>query len=420
MSEKKSKATRRSISVFRQVLQGELPGWKIGELAAKEKIKAREFPYAAQVYLLMLGQFLHLFSLNELVDVSQIYASELKGIRGIVPAKLNTFSHANRTRNPEVVENFFWSVYEMMTRKDPKFAAGRRKGALSRFRARGIYAIDSSTIQLAYSCISWAKHRQRKAAVKLHMVADVPSRLPHFCVIGKASEHDSRREDELLASLKEGDIAILDRAYNAFPALGRHNGRGGFFVVREKDRMKSKVVRHIAKKDLPANIVADETIRLTGAKTAKAYPEEIRRVTAHVCVDGKWRDMTFLTNNFDWSATTIAELYRARWEVELLFKELKQTLQLQDFYGENENAVKWQIWAALLAHLVLRYLKFKHGANCSYTRFVAFVRAIVWLKKDLLSVLQSYGIAPGRKRAGPVVRMPYLQGFEKFCLKSVG
>ena len=81
---------------------------------------------------------------------------------------------------------------------------------------------------------------------------------------------------------------------------------------------------------------------------------------------------------------TIAALYKARWEVELLFKELKQTLQLQDFYGENENAVRWQILAALLTHLMLRFLKFKAKANCSYTRFVGFVRAVVWLKKDLM------------------------------------
>ena len=91
MSQKKSKATRRSISILRQIVQGELPGWKIAEFAANEKIKAREFSYDAQIYLLMLGQLLHLFSLNELVDVSQIYASELSRIRGIAPAKLNTF-----------------------------------------------------------------------------------------------------------------------------------------------------------------------------------------------------------------------------------------------------------------------------------------------------------------------------------------
>ena len=104
MSQKKSKATRRSISVLKQIVSGILPGWKIAEFAANEKIKAREFSYDAQIYLLMLGQLLHLFSLNELVDVSQIYASELSRIRGIVPAKLNTFSNANRTRNPEVIK----------------------------------------------------------------------------------------------------------------------------------------------------------------------------------------------------------------------------------------------------------------------------------------------------------------------------
>ena len=170
MSQKKSKATRRSISILRQIVQGELPGWKIAEFAANEKIKARGFSYDAQIYLLMLGQLLHLFSLNELVDVSQIYASELSRIRGIVPAKLNTFSNANRTRNPEVIEKFFWYVYGQMKQEHPDFIACPCKGPLARFRSRGVYAIDSSTISLVFSCISWAKHRQKKAAVKLHMV----------------------------------------------------------------------------------------------------------------------------------------------------------------------------------------------------------------------------------------------------------
>ena len=420
MSQKKTKAARRSISILRQIVQSELPGWKIAEFAANEKIKAREFSYDAQIYLLMLGQLLHLFSLNELVDVSQIYASELSRIRGIVPAKLNTFSNANRTRNPGVIEKFFWYVYEQMKKEHPDFIACPCKGPLARFRSRGVYAIDSSTISLAFSCISWAKHRQKKAAVKLHMVASVPSRLPHFCIVDKAKDHDSKKMDELLASLKEGDIGILDRAYNAFAALHRCHERGCFFVVREKDRMLMEVVKSVPKDELPKNILSDETIILTGMRTRTEYPEKLRRVTAHVLVDGKWRDMVFLTNNFTWSAATIAELYKARWEVELLFKELKQTLQLQDFYGENENAVKWQIWAALLTHLLLRYLKFKAEAKCSYTRFVGLVRAVVWLKKDFMSVLRAYGIAPGKNTGVPIENMPYLRGFEKYFEAAVG
>ena len=279
MSSKKAKAARRRmISCFAQIVQEHISGWKIEQIAAGEKVKARKFSYSSQVYLLMLSQFLHLFSLNEIVDVSKIYAPELSRLRGITPANLNTFSNANRTRDPKVMQSFFWEVYDTFRRQGGGFVRGRHHGRLTRFNLRGIYAIDSSTIQLAYWCIDWAKHRQRKAAVKIHMVANVANRLPHFRVFGRAKDHD-----------------------------------------------------------------------------------------------GKWRTMVFLTNNFEWAASTIAELYKARWEVELLFKELKQTLQLQDFYGENENAVAWQIWAALLTHLG--------------------------------------GVASG---------MPYLPGFEKMFLKSVG
>ena len=120
-----------------------------------------------------------------------------------------------------------------------------------------------------------------------------------------------------------------------------------------------EVVESVPKEELSKNIIADETIRLTGAKTKESYPDTLRRVTAHVEINGSWHDLVFLTNNFEWAASTIAELYKARWQVELLFKELKQTLQLQDFFGENENAVQWQIWAALLTHLIMRYIKFK-------------------------------------------------------------
>ena len=114
------------------------------------------------------------------------------------------------------------------------------------------------------------------------MVASVPSRLPHFCIVDKAKDHDSKKMDELLASLKEGDIGILDRAYNAFAALHRCHERGCFFVVREKDRMLTEVVKSVPEDELPKNILSDETIILTGMRTRTEYPEKLRRVTAHV------------------------------------------------------------------------------------------------------------------------------------------
>ena len=106
-------------------------------------------------------------------------------------------SNANRTRDPKVMQTFFWTVYGIFRNEEPDFTRGRHHGRLSKFRLRNIYAIDSTTIQLAYWCIDWAKHRQRKAAVKVHMVANIANRLPHFCVFGKAKDHDSRMEEVL-------------------------------------------------------------------------------------------------------------------------------------------------------------------------------------------------------------------------------
>lgn len=421
MRKKKTKAIRRRmISCFAQIVNGLIPGYKIYELAKYEKIKARKLSYASQIHLLMLAQFLHVFSLNELVDISHIYSAELSRIRGITPANLNTLSNANRTRNPEVIKKFFWTLYDHFRKQDSDFTRKRHHGKLAKFKMRGIYAIDSTTIRLAYWCIGWARHRQKKAAVKVHMVADVATRLPHFCVYGKANEYDSRKEDVLFEALKEGDVGILDRAYNDFKVLHQQSERGVIFVVREKDRMLYEMVRKVPRKDLPPNIISDEVIQLTGVNTSKEYPKELRRVIADVDNNGKIQRMTFLTNNFEWSATTIADLYKARWEVELLFKELKQTLQLQDFFGENEYAVEWQIWAALITHLTLRYLKFKSKAMCSYTRFVAIVRAIVWLKKDLMELLRGYGIAPPLIPNEVTMGMPYLPGFEKLFKKVMG
>ena len=189
--------------------------------------------------------------------------------------------------------------------------------------------------------------------------------------------------------------------------------RGVFFVVREKERTRHKVVSRMARKALPESIVADETIRLTGTDTQNSYPVDLRRVTAMLEVKGEMREMVFYTNNFEWSVVTVAAIYKARWAVELLFKELKQTLQLQDFFGENQNAVEWQIWAAMLTHLVLRYIKWKHKVACSYTRFAAIIKNSVWLKRSLEAVIAFYCMAPSQNGPPQDEEMPYLPGFER-------
>lgn len=415
-----TKSMRRSLPVFAQIVHLIPPGL-IDLIGASQKIKARTYSYAHQIYSLLLGQLCGAWSLNEICDAEEVHRKKLFRIRGFLPAKRNTFSHANRTRDPAVAEKLFWRVYGSLQASERDFFRQAPKGKLARFRVgRRIHAVDSSTLQLTLNSLDWAKHRRRKAAAKLHMRCDVATRLPAFACVTSAKMADCRAMATLCNDLQAGDVGIFDRAYNDFGALGRLDAKSVFFVVREKTGMLCKVVRRRPKRDLPPNVLSDEEIRLTGAQTRKKYPGTLRRIRARVEVDGRMRELVFLTNNMDWSAATIAELYRARWQVELLFKELKQTLQLRDFYGENENAVKWQIWTALLAHLLLRYLAWRSAWRGSYTRFAGVVRAALWERTDLMALLALYGTAPPPDGMAWDEKAPCLPGFEHLFVKAMG
>ena len=379
----KTKTTKRSISVFAQIVQ-RLPGHFIDRLAAGQDIKARELSYSTQLHLLMLGQFLHAFSLNEIVDISHVHRKELSRIRGISSPKLNTFSNANRTRDPAVPEAVYWKLRDELSRESPAFRGMRNHGALSRFRTRRIFAVDASVIPLAVSSIDWAKYIHRKSAVKLHMRTSVADMLPDFVVIDSAERHESKKAPGMCADLHAGDVVVGDRGYYDFVFFNNLNERGITFVSREKTNLS------------------------------------FRRIVARVEICGEMREITFVTNNFIWSAKTVCDLYRSRWTIEILFKELKQTLQLQSFYGTNANAVKWQIWAALIVHLILRYLAFLSRWRGSYSRFVGIVRTAIWMKTDLGLLLRFYGIAPPDSKARNTVEAPYLPGFEKAYLKAIG
>ena len=414
-----TKTMRRSLPVFAQIVQLIPPGL-IENIAAACRIKARVFAYAHQVFALLLGQLSGAFSLNEICDAMAVHAKKLFRVRGLQPARRNTFSNANRTRDPSVAEKLFWEMHGRLTSLEPKFVHPKHKGRLARFRLRRIVAVDSSVLQLTHKAIDWAKHRRRKAAAKLHMVCDVASRMPVFACLTPAKVADCRRMLLLCANLVAGDIAVFDRAYNDFSSLAELDGRDVFYVVREKDGMLFEAIRRVPEGQLPANVLSDETIRLAGIHTSETYPAELRRIRARVEVDGKVREMVFLTNNFEWSATTVAELYRARWQVELLFKELKQTLQLKDFYGENEKAVAWQVWTAMLAHLLLRYLAYRSRWHSSQTRFAGVVKAALWERLDLMELLASHGTAPrppGTDRGGET---PCLPGFGHYVARTMG
>ena len=406
------KPTKTVYTVLRQLVQWIPPGM-IQRLADGHKLDIRKWSAVSHVVALMYGQLAGCDSLNGIVDAARVHEGEWRNIRGAQPPKRNTFSNANRHRDAAMAERLYWEVFEHLVSVCPGFGQyNRHKGFLARMK-RGIFAIDSSTIKLCLNCIDWARHRRKKAAAKLHMNLDAGSRLPAFAVVEDAGHHDSTRAQALCAGLKAGDVCLADRAYTDFSFLDGLRVRGVFFVVRQKTNMRLKRVRRLPE-SRDASIISDELVEPVLARSKKLYTVPLRRVSARVEVDGKMREMTFLTNNLDWSPRTVAELYRARWAVELFFKELKQTCQIRDFVGYNENAVKWQVWTGMLVHLLLRFMRHVAGWKLSFSRLAGVARAAVWVKRDLVGILKTYGTAPRPEPGESHGKPPPLQVFFDF------
>ncbi len=389
-----------------------IPGHLVASLAKKHGVdtRSRSFTPWSHTVSLLYAHLTHSLGLNDVCDALQMNAASLSTIRGAVPPSRNNLSHANRVRNADMAEELYWSMMRHLMETVPGFAKGKvRRGYLRRFN-KTIHAMDSTTIQLVANCMDWAKHRRRKAAAKCHLRLNLQSFLPDCAIIDTAKDHDSTKAKLLCDKLQSGEIAVFDKAYTQFNHLFELTERGVWWVGRAKDNMNYRVVCRLETTS-HKRILRDEIIEMVIDKSKEAYPTALRRITAMVEVNGVDVEMVFMTNNLEWSAWTIAELYRCRWDIEVFFKEIKQTLQLSDFLGYSANAVRWQIWMGLLVHLLMRCLAFMHSWQHSFKRIFTVVRASLWRRWDLDILLQSYGTAkpPGRIRATP--EMAYLPGF---------
>jgi hypothetical protein len=256
--------------------------------------------------------------------------------------------------------------------------------------------------------MDWAKHRRRKAAAKCHLRLDLHSFLPRFAIIDTARENDAKRSRELCAAIRAGEIVVFDKAYVDFAHLFDLLRRGVFWVSRAKDNMACEVLKALP---VSGRILRDEIISLRNAGAFADYPDVMRRITALVEIDGTEVEMVFLTNNMEWSPASVADLYRCRWSIEAFFKQIKQTLQLADFLGHSANAVRWQVWTALLVYVLLRFLAFVHGWRHSFTRLFTLVRSALWRRWDLAGLLKSYGTASGDFRFIATPQQPCFNGF---------
>jgi hypothetical protein len=386
-----------------------IPEHEVSKIARETgvKDKSRSFSPWSHTVSLLDAQLTHCLGLNDLCDSLQLHSGPLSTIRGATPPSRNGLSHANRERPAEMAEQLFWRQLDHLRQQSPGFAAGKRRGPAFRFKVP-IHVIDSTTLELVAHCLDWAQHRRRKAAAKTHLRLNLQSLLPGFVIVGTAAEHDNVRARELCADLKSGEIALFDKGYVDFGHLRDLDGRGVFWVTRAKENMACEVVKKMPpSKD--EKILRDEIIVLSNPN--QPAPELMRRVVALVEIDGKEREMTFLTNNLKWSPRSVADLYRCRWEIEVFFKQIKQTLQLADFLGHNANAVRWQVWTALLTYVLLRYLSYLSKWSHSFTRLFTILRAALWEKLDLLKLLARYGTASGSFRSLARPEQAYFPGF---------
>src|SRR5262252_7666434 len=210
--------------------------------------------------------------------------------------------------------------------------------------------------------------------------------------------------------LSPGEIVIFDRAYADFVHLGVLNEDGVFWVTRSKESLSFRVVKKLPKAT-DKRILRDDLVVLKNKDSRANYRKPMRRVLALVEVDGQEREMEFLTNNLCWSAGSVADLYRCRWQIEVFFKQIKQSLQLCDFLGNSANAVRWQVWTALLLYVLMRFLCVMSGWNHSFTRLFTLLRAALWRKIDLWDLLRFCGTAGGHFRYLATPRNAYFPGF---------
>ncbi len=386
-----------------------IPPHLVPKLARETGVEKRwrSFSPWSHVVAMLYGQVAHSAGLNDVCDALHLQRGSLSVIRGATPPSRNTLSHANRVRGSAMAEKLFWQVDAHWQRSCPGFARGRQNGRFIRRFGKTIHLVDSSVIELVASCLGWAKHRRRKAAAKLHLKLELQSFLPSFAIIDTAGEHDAKRARELCAGISEGEIAVFDKAYVDFDHLGDLHRRGVCWVTRAKENMACEMYRQLPSTD--PRILKDEVIRLN--HPSAAAPEYLRRVVARVEVNGQERQMSFLTNHLEWSPWTVAELYRCRWDIEVFFKQIKQSLQLADFIGQSANAVRWQIWMALLVYLLLRVQACLSRWSHSFNRLLTLTRAALWKKLDPLSLFQSYGTAGVRKRFRAAPEQADLPGF---------
>jgi hypothetical protein len=360
-------------TVFSQLLKL-VPRHEFETLANQhhEGRKLRKMTRWSQFVSLALAQISGRSSLRDVVSNLSAQTRKLYHL-GIASVSRSSLARVN--------EHQSYSLYEALFAKLLSRCQGLAPRHGFRFKNK-LYSLDASTIDLCLSVFPWAKFRSIKGAVKLHVGLDHDGLLPSFMTISDGKTHDITAARVL--DLPKGSIVVFDRGYTDYAWYKQLNAKGIFFVTRQRKNARYPLIqRHpvISSKGLSS----DQTIQLTSTR-ADDCPIRLRRIGYRDVETGK--HYVFLTNNFHLAAATIAQIYKARWQIELFFKGIKQNLKIKTFLGTSKNAVMTQIWIAICVYLLLAYLKFSSQLSRSLQQILQLLQLNLFERRDFLALLR--------------------------------
>lgn len=363
-----------NITLFSQIIS-RLDRPKFNKLVSESETDKHNKGYTSWTHLvsMLFCQFAKSQSVRDISNGLRSATGNLNhlGIKK-APSK-SSVSYQNKNRDFNIFKSYYLSLLESL---------GQQAGFKQiKFRIKSkIFLLDSTTISLCLSLFDWAKYKTTKGAVKLHTLLDYDGNLPVYVNITDGKTADNKGAYDV--PLHKGSVIVADRFYNDFTLLNVWDSNGVFFVVRHKENLQYTTIKeNVLPENRHKNILIDELIELKTPKSKKTYPKRLRRVA--IWDDKNGQVIELITNQMSWTANTISELYKSRWQIEIFFREIKQNLHIKSFIGTTENAVMIQIWTALITILILKVLKAMAKYGWQLSNLVAFIRLNLFVKIDL-------------------------------------
>lgn len=320
--------------------------------------------------------FMQLAGATSLRDISNGLRSATGNLNHLgvsrAPCK-SSLSYMNQHRTFELFRDLYFALLDKL---EP--SVQRRRMYAKRLK-RKIFIMDASIIPLSLSLFDWARFRTKKGAIKLHAVLDYDTGLPCYAVLSEGKDHEVTEAKNIV--FPSESVLVVDRAYVDFDLLYNLDSTGVFFVTRLKSNADIEVVEQFLTNEKHEHILSDENIRMTGFYTAQKYPKALRIV--HVYDVENDQNLVLLTNQMSWTADTIAQLYHARWDIEVFFKHLKQLFRVKTFVGTSPNAVRIQMWCSMIAMLLITYLKNRAEYKWHLSNLITFLRINLFVKIQL-------------------------------------